>query len=140
MSAKDVFDQINTYFGFKIPLVPFDVFQVMLQTFKNEDVVCGFGLLDLKRYHLYHATGVMIQAAILLKKKTFVYDEDTEQWYTARLYQQKTKKGGKKIWHRFVRCQRPARPFVCLYETRQLKPSTEAYINHITKEKAIVPY
>ena len=48
MSAKDVFEQINTYFGFKIPLVPFDVFQVMLQTFKNENVVCGFGLLDPK--------------------------------------------------------------------------------------------
>ena len=140
MQAKDLFDQINVYFGFKIPLISLEVFQVMLQTFQNEDVVCGFGLLDPKRYHLYHATGILIQAAILLKKKTFVYDEDTEQWYVARLYQQKTKKEGKKIWHRFVRCQRPVRPFVCLYETRQLNPTTEAYINKITQEKKIVPY
>ena len=140
MEAKDVFDQINAYFGFKIPLVSFDVFQVMLQTFQNKHVVCGFGLLDPKRYHLYHVTGILIQASILLKKKTFVYDENTEQWYVARLYQHETKKGGKKTWHRFVRCQRPTGSFVCLYETRQLKPSTEAYINNIIQEKTIVPY
>ena len=81
MEAKQLFDQINTYFGFKIPLMSFEVFRVMLQSFQNNDVVCGFGLLDPKRYHLYHATGILIQAAILLKKKTFIYDEDTAQWY-----------------------------------------------------------
>jgi len=140
MEATQLFDQVNAYFGFKIPLIPLEVFKAGLQTFQNETVVCGFGLLDPKRNHLYHSTGILIQAAILLKKKTYVYDEDTEQWYVARLYQQKTKKEGKKIWHRFVRCQRPARPFVCLYETRQLNPVTEAYIEKITHGKTIIPY
>jgi len=81
MEAKQLFDQINTYFGFKIPLLKFEVFQHRLQLIENEEVVCGFGLLDPKRYHLYDTTGVLIQACILLKKKTFVYDEDTEQWF-----------------------------------------------------------
>jgi len=140
MEAKDIFEQINTYFGFKIPLAKFEVFQLMLESVQKADVVCGFGLLDPKRYHSYHVTGILIQASILLKKKTFVYDEDTEQWYAARLYQQKTKKEGKKTWHRFVRCRRPAAPYVCLYETRQLKPSTQAYISKITEEKTVIPY
>ena len=134
MEAQALFDQINSYFGFKIPLMSFEVFQQMLQMIENDAVVCGFGLLDPKRYHLYHATGILIQAAILLKKKTFIYDEDTAQWYVARLYQQKTKKEGKKIWHRFVRCKPPARPFLCLYGKRHIKPSTQAYINKITQE------
>jgi len=140
MEAKQLFDQINSYFGFKIPLLKFEVFQQMLQMIENDDVVCGFGLLDPKRYHLYHTTGILIQAAILLKKKTYVYDEDTAQWYVVRLYQQKTKKEGKKIWHRFVRCQRPVRPFVCLYGKHHIKPSTQAYINKITREITTVYY
>jgi len=132
MDAKQLFDQVNSYFGFKIPLLKFEVFQHRLQQIENAEFVCGFGLLDPKRYHLYDTTGVLIQAAILLKKKTFVYDEDTEQWYAARLYQQKTKKEGKKNWHRFVRCQRPIRPFLYLYSTRDIKPTTQAYIKRIT--------
>jgi len=139
MEAKQLFDQINSYFGFKIPLLKFEIFQYWLQTFQNDDVVCGFGLLDPKRYHLYDTTGIMIQAAILLKKKTFVYDEDTEQWYVARLYQQKTKKEGMKTWHRFVRCQRPRHPFFYIY-TKDIKPSTQAYIKKITSETTLVPH
>ena len=134
MDAKQLFDQVNSYFGFKIPPLKFEAFHQILPMIENEEVVCGFGLLDPKRYHLYHSTGILIQACILLKKKTFVYNEVTEQWYVARLYQQKTKKEGKKIWHRFVRCQRPAQPFLCLYSTRDIKPSTQAYIKKISQE------
>ena len=134
MDAKQLFDQVNSYYGFKIPLLKFEVFQQILPMIENAEIVCGFGLLDPKRYHLYNSTGILIQACILLKKKTFVYNEVTGQWYVARLYQQKTKKEGKKIWHRFVRCQRPARPFLCLYSTGDIKPSTQAYIEKISQE------
>lgn len=77
------------------------------QLFSNADVVYGFGLLDKDRRHLYDSQGVMIQAAILLEKKTYVYDEDKKQWYVARIYKQKNKKGGWKVWHRFVACKQP---------------------------------
>ena len=140
MEAKQLFDQVNSYFGFKIPPLKFEAFQQILPMIENAEVVCGFGLLDPKRYHLYDSTGILIQAAILLKKKTFVYDEDTEQWYVARLYQQKTKKEGKKIWHRFVRCQRPAHPFLCLYRKDLLKPSTKAYIKKVSQEIVTVHF
>ena len=138
MEAKQLFDQVNTYFGFKIPLVSFDFFQQILSEFKHENIVCGFGLLDPKHIHLYHATGVMVQAAILLKKKTYVYDEETEQWYVARFY--RTKKNGKKIWHRFVRCQPPTQSFVSLYELRQIKPSTLAFIHQNAQEQGQLYY
>ena len=62
MEAQALFDQINSYFGFKIPLLKFEVFQQMLQMIENDAVVCGFGLLDSKRYHMYHATGILIQS------------------------------------------------------------------------------
>ena len=140
MDAKQLFDQVNSYFGFKIPPLKVEAFQQILPMLENEVTVCGFGLLDSKRYHLYDSTGILIQACILLKKKTFVYDEDTEQWYVARLYQQKTKKEGKKIWHRFVRCQRPARPFLCLYRKDLIKPTTQTYINKITQEIVTVHF
>ena len=65
----------------------------------------------------------MIQAAILLEKKTYVYDEDKKQWYVARNYKQKNKKGGWKVWHHFVSCKRPHGFLnsVCFYDpqTRQ---------------------
>ena len=114
MEAKQLFDQVNTYFGFKVPLISFEVFQSWLPIIENYKVVCSIGLLDSKRTHLYDVPGVLMQAAILLKKKTYVYDEDTEQWYVARLYQQKTKKDGMKTWQRFVRSPRPKATYLML--------------------------
>ena len=131
MEAKTLFNQVNAYFGFKIPLVSFDIFQQVLSEFKHENIVCGFGVLDHKQTHLYDMTGVMVQAAILLKKKTYVYDEETQEWYIARFY--RNKKG--KTWHRFVRNQPPTQVFTSLYQARQIKPSTLAYIQQNSQEQ-----
>jgi len=125
MDAKQLFEQVNTYFGFKIPLLQFKIFEYWYQEFQHDPVVCGFGLLDPKRTHLYDTIGVMIQAAILLKKQTYVYDEETEQWYVAR---PKTKKG--KTWSRFVRCLPPPHPFF-YFCARDIKPSTQAYVKKV---------
>ena len=105
--AKDVLEEAHRRLGFKIPLFPFEPFYTRFQLFSNADVVYGFGILDKDRRHLYESPGVMIQASVLLDKKTYVYDEDKKQWYVARVYKQKNKKGEWKVWHRFVSCKRP---------------------------------
>jgi len=105
--AKDVLQETNRCLGFKIPMVPFESSYTRFQLFSNADVVYGFGLLDKDRRHLYGSQGVMIQASLLLDKKTYVYDEHKKQWYVARIYKQKNKKGEWKVWHRFVSCKRP---------------------------------
>jgi len=105
--AKDVLQETFDRLGFKIPLVPFEPFYIRFQLFSNADVVYGFGILDKDRRHLYDSQGVMIQASILLEKKSYVYDEVKKQWYVARIYKQKNKNGEWKKWHRFVLCKRP---------------------------------
>ena len=105
--AKHVLQKAFDRLGFKIPLVPFELFYAGFHFFQDTEVVYGFGILDGKKRHLYDRQGLMVQVSLLLDKKAYVYDEEEKQWYTSKIYKQRNKKGQLKVWHRFQPCGQP---------------------------------
>jgi len=105
--AKAVLEEAFRRLGFKIPLVKFEPFYAGYHLFQDTEVVYGFGILDGQRRHLYDRQGLMVQVSLLLDKKAYVYDEDSQQWYVAKIYKQRNKKGQLKVWHRFQPCGKP---------------------------------
>lgn len=93
--------------GFKIPFFKFEPFYSGYHHFQHTKVVFGFGNMDCRRRYLYGWQGVMVQVSLLLKKKVYVYDEDSQQWYVAKIYEKRGKKGQLKVWHRFEPCRSP---------------------------------
>ena len=105
--ARAVLQEAFQRCGFKIPFLKFEPFYSGYHHFQDTKVVFGFGIMDCRRRHLYGRQGVMIQVSLLLKKKVYVYDEDSQQWYVAKIYEKRGKKGQLKAWHRFEPCRSP---------------------------------